>query len=154
MTRDDNEIVMCCKRLIWETRDLRHDVRHNNKPSCLIEKIRALNDFQRIIALHGLRKDDPFYKLCVLGSKGKWMKFKNYLDNSELKVKLELVKQSMIKNGATSVNDVKSLIVVKDTDQKTYTREYVPFMSYMDVALTTDIARAITAAIESKRLNM
>jgi hypothetical protein len=64
-----DEVVGVCKRLIWDVKDLRYDVSQNDKQSHFIEKMRSLNDFQRIIIVHGLKNGDPFYKLCELGSK-------------------------------------------------------------------------------------
>jgi hypothetical protein len=92
-----NEVVGCCKRLIWDVKDLRYDVRYNDKPSHLVEKMRMLDNFQRSIALHGLTKNDPFYELCLRGSKGKKDAFKRYLKNKELNDKLENVRLNMIK---------------------------------------------------------
>ena len=63
------EIVGVCKRIIWDIRDLRDDVRDNDKSSHFVNKMRSLDDFQRIIAIHGLKDEDPLYELCVVGSK-------------------------------------------------------------------------------------
>ena len=64
-----DEIVGTLKRLIWDVRDLRDDVRHNDKLQHFIEKMSSLDDFQRILVVYGLQKDDPRYKLCMVGSK-------------------------------------------------------------------------------------
>ncbi len=83
MRQTIDELVQVAKRLVWEVKDLHYDVRHNDKLSHFFDKMRSLDDFQRIIVVHGLTDDDPLYQLCMKGSKsiakGKPRRIRRYL---------------------------------------------------------------------------
>jgi len=92
-----DEVVGVVKRLIWDAKDMRHDIRLHEKSSYLVESLSSLDVFQRVIALHGLKSDSsPFYKLCMLGAKGKEKKFLACLKDPKVLIELDRVKEGMI----------------------------------------------------------
>jgi hypothetical protein len=139
-----DEIIGVCKRLIWDVKDLRYDVCHNDKSSHLVEKIRSLDVFQRIIAIHGLEKDNVFYRLCMIGTKRKKRRFMKFLENPKLKQELDKVIVG-IKSEEKINTDFKQINLIYNTPSD-YMLKIVPLMSVHDVSLITDIARAIHSA--------